>query len=873
MADGATGCVIGAATSSGTGLVVVAGNAGDGVEVYAAGVTVRNALIGAGLSGTQGGGTVAVANGGAGIHIGEGALGTTVCNSTISGNAGSGIVIEGRNTTVTGNTIGLDMRRLHPVGNHGNGISIPSLALGEVRIGSVDSYEDKNTLGGNSLLAFSIAMPGLYRSNLVPARYSPSSPLGNGRELGVCLRCSCCPRNATSAVGATTGAPDQPQAVVYEVDCRPLNVDGRLAHNTCKRTHARHGDAPSLSVPLGNSPLTLFPANASIVRLSGGRQLGLMEWGELAATGPSLEVLDLSGNPRLDSIPPGGAFGIKPKFLRLAVLRIAQTNLSRLRDNTFQSMNRAALVELDLSQPSQPGGAPHLAVAVNLTGFANLSVVSWYNTICPKGFYAASRTPTRSDYTLCARCPAGTYSPGPGGVGKDTSCRPCAKGYFDLDTDPTTPCTQPPEPFTVVNFTRVAPTARRTGGGAQLITDQQPRLTYTVGVPYEFAPVAVSCTGGAGGEDCLHGHAITFTKTETRVVAPGSAEVTTQLAAGAASDAVGPIGAASTSAGLGTGVGPAASTGDSGGVRSVDSSGGGDSSEPGASAFLIDPVSGVMLGTPTSAGSFNITLYVRNDVGEQGAVQTITVVAVDPAPDALPQPPVLYIAVAAVCAVALLGVVGTRWRERRARNQPFDFKSIIAQMREDGLLGSDTGTAVGGPNVGVSMQQPGPHTAGAMADGIPMDVLPRQRQWSVTSSASHGSDGSDAPLVGAADTDAGPICSGAAWSQTRRATGTASSSEDSTSAASNSSKGGRASVGTTSAARSTRGNQRGVTSKESTSHHRHHQHAPSSRTTVGLDESFVDVDSRNTCTVKPREVSSQCLTMLGRLGAGAFGDV
>ena len=124
-----------------------------------------------------------------------------------------------------------------------------------------------------------------------------------------------------------------------------------------------------------------------------------------------------------------------------------------------------------------------------------------------------------------------------------------------------------------------------------------------------------------------------------------------------------------------------------------------------------------------------------------------------------------------------------------------------------------------------------------------------------------------------ADSGCGLIHSGAAWPQTRHATGTASSSEDSTSAASNSSKEGRASAGTTSAARSTRGNQRGVTSKESTSHHRHHQHAPSSRTAVGLDESFVDVDSRNTCTVNPREVSSQCLTMLGRLGAGAFGDV
>ena len=87
-----------------------------------------------------------------------------------------------------------------------------------------------------------------------------------------------------------------------------------------------------------------------------------------------------------------------------------------------------------------------------------------------------------------------------------------------------------------------------------------------------------------------------------------------------------------------------------------------------------------------------------------------------------------------------------------------------------------------------------------------------------------------------ADSGCGLIHSGAAWPQTRHATGTASSSKDSVSAASNSSKEGRTSGGTTSAASSTGESSRGVASQESTS-------AASSSSKEGYGESASAVNN------------------------------
>ena len=737
IADGATNCVIGAPDNG--SLVVVSGNGGDGIDVHGVGVSVFNTLVGAGV--TQSG-TVAVPNFGDGIYLGETARNATIHGSVISGNLGSGISVYGRDATITGNIIGLDIQRNYSVSNHRNGINISHTVLSMVYIGSTDISTDKNTIAGNDLLAFSSPMPGMRQSNIIPARYSPTSPRGNGQELGVCRRCSCCVFNP-SPNGSTHTGP------TYQVDCRPLNMGGRTPDNACNISHPYNGHVPNdIGAPLGSNPLTLFPANTTVARLSGGRQLAVIEWGELYSTGPTLEVLDLSGNPQLNPMPPTGHFD-RASFPLLASLRLAKTNLSHLRASSFQRMNRGTLVELDLSQPSQPGGAPLPTVSVNLTGFSNLGVVSWYNNICPKGFYAALGTPTRSDYTLCTRCPPGTYSSGPGGVHKGASCTPCKKGYFDLDNDPTTPCVVPPKPFTVIGFTRAAVATRRTSG-AQLITDQYPRQTYTVGVPYEFAPVHVHCSGGAGSQHDLGSRALTFTKAETNVEGPTLANSTTTT-----------------------------------------------------SAFLIDPDSGMMQGTPSGAGVFNITLYVRNDVGEQALVQHIMLTAINPVPDPPPQQTVLYMALAAVCVLSLcvLSTAAVAWQERRLRDQAIDFKVILAQMQEDGLLQLNLQD--------LDRVQPLPRQDSLHGANIPMHDI-SHRHGSVSSNSSNTSN--DRLMADTDSTKPGhfqqinPILSYPAPAPA---------------------KAGASGAGT----------------------------------------------HPNTHAVQPREVASQCLTMLGRLGSGAYGDV
>ena len=136
--------------------------------------------------------------------------------------------------------------------------------------------------------------------------------------------------------------------------------------------------------------------------------------------GQYLSVLDLSDNPRLNSIPPSRRFD-GAKYQSLTSLNLANTNISQIRNDTFQRMQRGLLSELDVSGPAL-GTAPLNSVSVNLTGFSELSIVTWYNNHCPAGFFARSCTPSRPDYSLCVRCPVGTYSPHRGGIYKK-SCR------------------------------------------------------------------------------------------------------------------------------------------------------------------------------------------------------------------------------------------------------------------------------------------------------------------------------------------------------------------------------------------------------------------------------------------------------------------
>ena len=88
-------------------------------------------------------------------------------------------------------------------------------------------------------------------------------------------------------------------------------------------------------------------------------------------------------------------------FPTLATLNFAGTDLSGIEPNTFQHLNRGTLGSLDLSLPPF-GTAPRSEVVINLTGFSNLRVVTWFNnSACPPGFYAASDAPANETRGQC----------------------------------------------------------------------------------------------------------------------------------------------------------------------------------------------------------------------------------------------------------------------------------------------------------------------------------------------------------------------------------------------------------------------------------------------------------------------------------------
>ena len=594
---------------------VVSGNAGVGIYGLGKSLHVTHTLVG--LSADN---TAAANEGSCGIHILPSAAGSTVSYNTVSGNSGSGILVAAPNVSIYGNTIGLGSHRRTAVGNGGAGVSMSSTAVGSF-VGGPPNSTRENMIGANGLLAIqNDAGAGVeVLSNVIPAR---GSPLGNGRFLAVCARCLCCSGGGGGG-GRTTTVIDCRPSSASSVKLEALSPGGRCSGTT--------GTPAQRLLDIGANALTQFPADSSIARLS-ERGMTKLDWHQLSVTGASLETLDLSYNANLDPVPPGGYFDGRA-LPSLTSLNLAHTNISRLRNNTFQKMNRALLVELDLSRPAT-GAAPAATIAVNLTGFSNLGVVSWYNNVCPQGFFAMTAFPSRKDDTLCLRCPIGTYSARAGGVSK-VSCSPCPDGRFDLDKDPTTPCAPPR--FKVLAFTRSFPPGSQPGG-AEPVVDRFPEQTYTVGVPYVFAPVQVVSTGGIGRDGNTDNDNITFTVTESHL---GESRL--------------------------------------GGARG---------SAERQSHFLIDPTSGMLLGTPANAGVYNVTLFALDGFREVAHVQTITITAVAAAdPGSAGKGAVLAAAlVVSVALLAMLAVAASKWQAYQKRNQPYDFGAILAQLQQEGVL-------------------------------------------------------------------------------------------------------------------------------------------------------------------------------------------
>ena len=133
-------CTIG--TSGSEGVTVVSGNLQYGLALLGEGGTVINTLVGLAIDGVT-----PVPNRGDCALCLQSSTHTVVRGSTVSGNLGNGVRVDGgSNVTLVGNTIGLSRNRSVAVGNFGMGIVVldgpdsPGLTIGGAK-GSADEVQ------------------------------------------------------------------------------------------------------------------------------------------------------------------------------------------------------------------------------------------------------------------------------------------------------------------------------------------------------------------------------------------------------------------------------------------------------------------------------------------------------------------------------------------------------------------------------------------------------------------------------------------------------------------------------------------------------------------------------------------------------------
>jgi RHS repeat-associated protein len=177
---GAQGTVIGGSTSASGN--VIGGNAQNGVEVDsgATQTEIENDLIGLDASGAS-----AVPNAENGVFLHGGASGSTIADSTISGNTLAGVYLSDAGTdsnVVQGNLIGTTPDGTKAIGNGGEGV----LVVG----GASQNLFADNTVSGNALAGFSLSGTGtdsnVLRGNFIGTTSDGTKALGNGGD-GVSL--------------------------------------------------------------------------------------------------------------------------------------------------------------------------------------------------------------------------------------------------------------------------------------------------------------------------------------------------------------------------------------------------------------------------------------------------------------------------------------------------------------------------------------------------------------------------------------------------------------------------------------------------------------------------------------------------------------
>ncbi len=162
----------------------IGGATGDGIHITGNSNVVRECLIGTGPTG-QG---LTLPNGEQGIDIVGGdnnIIGEDNAGNVIAGNTGSveshGILLRGgaQNTTITDNTIGVDISRAGALGNQGHGINI---ANGSATIGQGATETQTNVIGSNGRDGIRVAggvSGNSITNNRIGVSQNGDAPLGN----------------------------------------------------------------------------------------------------------------------------------------------------------------------------------------------------------------------------------------------------------------------------------------------------------------------------------------------------------------------------------------------------------------------------------------------------------------------------------------------------------------------------------------------------------------------------------------------------------------------------------------------------------------------------------------------------------------------
>ena len=376
------------AVDSGVTGTVAGNNAKDGIYTLAPRTAVANCSVGVSLDGSPCG------NGVSGIALEPGANDSIVTDTVAGNHPQTGMYTMAWNTSIVRNTVGA---------SEGGRTSAPNLKYGIW----VDAAATRSRVWDNN-----INNSGWSGLRVDPEDADVRNNTGNmdpdshsGFALQACRICDC----TDDGVSATVA-----------VSCHNITYFGTDFPNS-------------------------FPANTTRIDLS-NTKLRMVDWQQLRQVRSTLRVLDLSLNPRLDTVSGrhgNGSDSPYRGFGQLVELNLDGTNLSRASNDTVHPIAS----QLRVLRLGNPSATPEdRAVSVNLTGtHAQLACLAWYDVSrCPVGYYspvpAADNGKSDRRGGQCTRCPVGTYQPltGAADIG---DCRECPPGTVDGDQDPTTNCT------------------------------------------------------------------------------------------------------------------------------------------------------------------------------------------------------------------------------------------------------------------------------------------------------------------------------------------------------------------------------------------------------------------------------------------------